>query len=227
MIGGGLVGLTLVFLWDRRGPHRLYPRDLWSLGHPVSAGLLAMILLSVGTVAFTTYGPILLYRLHDTPPLVTGYILASGSVGWSVAAVLSSSVSRRREGLVIRLGTLLIASFDGSGSAGRQWPGAGHRPGVFSQGSGFGLSWAHLTRRLRCAPAGGAVSAAVPALQRLGYAIGAALCGTIANQAGLADDARAATIANAATWLLVLSVPVVMFGAFWAWRLARDDFSEN
>ena len=27
LIGGGLVGLALVFLWDRRGPDRLYPRD--------------------------------------------------------------------------------------------------------------------------------------------------------------------------------------------------------
>ena len=231
LIGGGLVGLALVFLWDRRGPDRLYPRDLWSLGHPVSAGLLAMILLSVGTVAFTTYGPILLYRLHDTPPLVTGYILASGSVGWSVAAVLSSSVSRRREGLVIRLGTLLICvSSTALVLLVANGPVLAIALVFFLQGSGFGLSWAHLTRRLvTSAPAGESakVSAAVPALQRLGYAIGAALCGTIANQAGLADDAAAPTIANVATWLLVLSVPVVMFGAFWAWRLARDNFSEN
>ena len=190
-----------------------------------------MILLSVGTVAFTTYGPILLYRLHDTPPLVTGYILASGSVGWSIAAVLSSSVSRRREGLVIRLGSLLIcASSVALVLLVANGPVLAIAGAFFLQGSGFGLSWAHLTRRLvTSAPAGESakVSAAVPALQRLGYAIGAALCGTIANQAGLADDAAAPTIANAATWLLVLSVPVVMFGAFWAWRLARDDFSEN
>ncbi|MDP7380826.1 MAG: MFS transporter, partial [Alphaproteobacteria bacterium] len=152
-------------------------------------------------------------------------------VGWSIAAVLSSSVSRRREGLVIRLGSLLIcASSVALVLLVADGPVLTIAGALFLQGSGFGLSWAHLTRRLvTSAPAGESakVSAAVPALQRLGYAIGAALCGTIANQAGLADDAAAPTIANAATWLLVLSVPVVMFGAFWAWRLARDDFSEN
>ena len=55
------------------------------------------------------------------------------------------------------------------------------------QGGGFGIAWPFVTRVIVAVadPAESTIaSSAVPTMQRIGYAVGAALCGIIANASG-------------------------------------------
>ena len=184
-----------------------------------------MFLLSTATVAFTTYGPFLMYHLHQAPPLVTGYILALGAVGWSISAVFFSGTNPKYESLYIRLGpSLILATTIGVAVAVPNGPLAAIGVLAFLQGAGFGMCWVYIMRRVVASVPENEkakVSSSIPSLQRLGYAIGAALSGVIGNQIGIADTDYDGQQADAATWLYIAFIPLAIAGTAGAWRLAR------
>lgn len=224
LITASVIGLAAVFIWDRRAPNRLFPRDLLTWRRASGTGLISMFLLSMSTVAFTTYGPFLMYHLHQAPPLVTGYILALGSVGWSLAAVFFSGANPHRESFYIRLGpSLILATTIGVAVAVPNGPLAAIGALSLLQGAGFGICWVYIMRRVVASvpvDETAKVSSSIPSLQRLGYAVGAALSGVIGNHLGIADTDYASQQAEAATWLYIAFIPLALIGAAGAWRLA-------
>ena len=50
------------------------PVELLEYRHPVGAGLLMVLALSMSTTGFWLYGPLLLKILFGTNPLIAGYI---------------------------------------------------------------------------------------------------------------------------------------------------------
>jgi hypothetical protein len=71
-------------------------------------------------------------------------------------------------------------------------------------GCGFGISWGFLSQAVMEAARPGerdAASALLPTLQSGGYAIGAAVSGLVANEAGMAAAVTADAIVHAATWV--------------------------
>ena len=205
MIALGLFLLFLFFLFDRRASdNRLLPRDAIA-PHTVTGAALAMILcVTIATVALTAYGPLLVVLLHGTSALVAGYIAACSSIGWSLAAIAVSGMPQRHDLKFIRIGMICIV-ISVIGFLYSIPNGPIPLIAFFSalDGVGFGMAWVFILRQLlACAEPleRERVSAAMPTIQRLGYALGAAFIGIVANANGFSaaltpEDARAAAIA--------------------------------
>ncbi len=216
-LAAGLACIAGFFHVDRRRVDtRLMPRLAVDPRTRTGSALAMVLCFSIATIALGTYGPLLLTMVHGTPMLTAGYVLAVESVGWSVAAVAVSGASERRDPGFIAAGMMLVtASTAGLAvvvPAGPVW-----MVGVFSAvaGGGFGMAWTFILRRVTCAvPAGERerVAAAFPTTQRLGYALGAALIGIVANGAGMADagDAEAARVV--ARWVFAACIPFAVAG---------------
>jgi hypothetical protein len=62
---------------------------------------------------------------------------------------------------------------------------------------------------------------AVPTLQMLGYALGAASAGLLANVMGFTAEAAEATVISVARWIFLAFLPLCGLGILAAWRVAR------
>ncbi len=221
-----LAGLTCLALFLRfdsaRDANRLLPRNAISLLNPVGAGLTMILCFTIAAIAISVYGPLLMVQLHGSSALVAGYVIACSSIGWTLAAVLISGVSARHDGRMIATGMLVLTSsifgFAYSVPNGPVWLVA-----VFAglEGIGFGMCWTFILRRATAlADPGEAqrVAAAIPTIQRSGYAIGAAYVGVIANGAGFAPEASNAVNASAATSIFLWCIPFALLGLVAAGR---------
>ncbi len=219
LIAGGIVSLA-IFLWlDGRGEdNRLLPRRPFSLTAPASAALTMILCFAAATVAIVAYGPLLMISLHGISALSAGYIIAAASFSWTIAAVIVSGAPDRYDPKFIAAGMLLIAvSVVGYCFA------VPHGPVwlivIFAivQGVGFGLAWTFTLRQAASlAPADDKerIAGALPTAQRLGYALGAAVIGVVANAAGFADAADRAEIARAGMIIFAACVPIAALGLF-------------
>jgi len=222
----GLLGVGLVFWLDARRPEsRLFPSRPFDWRSPVGTGMTMIAAFSVATVSFGLYAPLILTNLHGMTLLTTGYIIASESIAWSVLSILVANAPAHRERLIITAGAFMIAG----GIAGFAYAvPQGNLPLIlFSailQGGGFGIAWPFVTRMIVAAaqPAERTIaSSAVPTMQRLGYAVGAAIAGIIANAGGFSKGLSAETAAGAASWLFVAFLPLAVVGCVAGWRTAR------
>ncbi|WP_256751409.1 MFS transporter [Mesorhizobium sp. Mes31] len=219
----GLIGLALFFYIDALKPRsRLFPARLFSWRTPVGAGMTMVAAFSVATCSFGVYGPLLLTSLHDISLLTTGYIIAAESIAWSILSILVANAPPRRERLIIVGGAVMIAS----GIAGFAYTiPAGSIPLILMcallQGGGFGIAWPFLTRVIVASARHDEqtiASAAVPTMQRIGYAVGAALAGIVANASGFSEGLNHDAAANVATWLFLAFVPLGIVGCLAALR---------
>ncbi len=211
------IACLLVFLRldGRRGDQRLLPFGPFRLATPVGASLTLVLCFSMATIAITAYGPLLVTALHGTSALVAGYIVACSSIGWSVAAVLVSGAAERHDPKLIASGMIMVTAsiigFAYSVAAGPVWLIA---VCAVAEGAGFGLAWTFILRRITgLAPVQERerVSGAIPTVQRLGYALGAAYIGIVANAAGFADAERGAT-SSVAIAVFLASLPFAALG---------------
>ena len=172
--------------------------------------------LSIATIAITAFGPLLVTAIHDASPLTAGYIVASSSVGWTVLAVLVSGSPERLDRLMIALGmilvTLSILGFLYAVPNGPIWLIA-----VFAamEGGGFGMAWTFILRRTTALAEAGEVqriSGAIPTVQRLGYALGAAYIGIVANASGFLSMETPAAAAEVARWIFAHVCPLRQWG---------------
>ncbi len=213
----GVMALFVFLILDgRKTENRLLPHRPLSLRTPVGAGLILVLAFSTTTVAITVYGPYLITLLHDEPPIVGGYVMACMSIGWAFVAFLVSGVPEKHDGRMIIFGmslvTLSLPGYAYSLPNGPVWLIA-----LFAalQGAGFGSAWTFILRRaIRLAPEDEheRVASAIPTLQRLGYALGAAYAGILANAAGLSGDAGPDIITTVA-WVVPLAcLPAAAIG---------------
>jgi len=222
----GLAGIALVFVLDARRPlSRLFPRHPFAWRSAVGNGMTMIAAFSVATVSFGLYAPLILTKVHGVPLITTGYIIASESIAWSVLSILVANARPERERLIITLGALMIAG----GVAGFAYAvPEGIIPLILFcailQGGGFGIAWPFVTRMIVAAAAPEErtiASSAVPTMQRMGYAVGAAIAGIIANSAGFSEGFTAETAAGAASWLFVAFLPLAAIGCISGWKMAR------
>jgi hypothetical protein len=154
--------------------------------------------------------------IHGLSPLFAGYVIAVSSIGWSAAAVIVAGSPERRDPFVILAGIALVALgvvfYVAAVPDGPVWFIA---VAALLEGGGFGIAWTFILRRLTAlTPLADAerVSSALPTLQRLGYAVGAALMGLVANAAGLHEGMTAGEAHRAAQWIFGASVPLALAG---------------
>ncbi len=228
LCGGGVV-IFVVFLWlDSLSPTtRMLPTRAFSLRERAGAGMLMVLLISLSTMSFMVYGPLLLRILYGVDALSAGYIAASESIAWGVVAVLFAGVRESAHPALIRIGcAITVVGIVGFALSMPDSSVLLIMPWALAQGAGFGMMWAVAVRRIVEASDAGereCASSAVPTIQHLGFAIGAAMCGIVGNAAGLGETMSEANARIAAFWVFAAFLPLAGLGYVAAWQLSRRD----
>ncbi|MGK9232604.1 MFS transporter [Inquilinus limosus] len=216
-VAAALLVLAAVVLADRRSRDRLFPSDAFTFRSTVGAGLWVVLLMPVAQAATTVYLNITIQHLWGYGPTMAGYVSALMALSWSGSAVLVAGIVRpEAQRRLIRLGPFLLAL----GLLGVMAAVATGRPWLLMLcqvliGAGFGISWAFLSQAVMEAARPGerdAASALLPTLQSGGYAIGAAVAGLIANEAGMAAALTPEAIIPAASWVFGIAALLGMLG---------------
>jgi MFS family permease len=226
-LGGlGLLLLWLFFRLDGRAlDDPLFPRGSLDLSRPVGAGIVMVLATATATISFTVYGPILMKALYGAGPLTAGYMIAIESVSWSVAAIVFSGATAAAERRVIRAGSVMmtiavagLAIVFPNGSL------LSLVPFLILSGAGFGMAFAFILRRVvtHARPEERErASTSIPTIHWMGYAIGAAASGIVANLAGFAEGITPSGAQTVGFWIFAAFVPLALFGNFAAWRLTK------
>lgn len=219
----GLMGLAFLIRRDSAAGNRMFSPRPWSLSRAAGAATTMVFMSAFSTVSFTLYGPVLMQVLHRADPLEAGFYVASESVAWSVAAIAVSSVGTRAEGPLILAGSLLITlGVVGFAVAMPAGPMPALLPFALCQGAGFGMAWGFVVRRaIAATPLAerDTVSSSMPTLQMIGYAIGAAAAGIVANGAGFSGGLSADSAGTVAIWVFAAFLPFALWANIAAWRL--------
>ena len=226
LVGLGLILLS-TFLWldQRAGDDRLLPNHRLPFRGPFGAALLMILCLAIATIAIGAYGPLLMTMIHGISALTAGYILACSSFGWTATAIIVSGSPERLDGRMIRIGISLVAvsvaGFVYAVPQGPMWLIA-----IFStmEGAGFGLAWTFVLRQTTAlVPPDDLerMSGAIPTVQRLGYALGAAYVGIVANALGFEAVETGPQAAQVATWIFAACLPFAALGMIGMVRLLR------
>lgn len=209
-----------------REQDRLLPRHPIGLGNQISAGFTMILCFTIASIAISVYGPLLMTLLHGVSALVAGYVIASSSIGWSIAAVTVSGFDERHDTRMILLGmAMLSVSILGFVYSVPQGPVGLIALFALLEGAGFGTCWTFILRRMtRLAAAGEQqrVAAAMPTVQRFGYAFGAAYIGIVGNAVGLDRLPQHAVAMTAAQVVFMACIPFALLGFVAALRFTAQ-----
>lgn len=224
----GVLALITLVRWDQMAVHALLPRQAFQLGSPLGVLLILCFLMSLSEMSYTVYGALILQTVYDFSPLEAGYGLVVFAIGWTVAEVFSAHAPVRfaRQILVMGpvfliSGMMLVAMTVGHASPGYVILGG------FLMGCAMGIVWPHLISmalRLGHGEDDAIIAGAVPTLQRVGLALGAAIAGVLANSAGLSHGLSAETMTNAARWTHIgMTIPMffILFVLLRQWNVLR------
>ncbi|MBP0599778.1 MFS transporter [Herbaspirillum sp. LeCh32-8] len=230
-VAGGVLLGWMVMRIDLRHRVSLLPRDGYATGTVMGKVFACVSLLVIGSCT-EIFVPYFLQTLHGYQPLAAGYMTAVMAGGWSVGSLLSSGRAATTADRMVRVGPMLM-------SAGLLalavllpgvWVGAGWLADAFivlalaAAGMGIGLGWPHLIERaMRAAKPGeeNLTSAAVTTVQLYAMAIGAALVGLVANQAGVIAPGGVEGAGQAAAVLFAVFAIAPALAVRLARRLAR------
>ena len=223
LIGSAVVLVGWAFCLDTRATNRLFPSQPLSLKTIVGTASWIFLLFGMTSSQGTVFMPLVVHVLYGVSLLEAGYITALLSIAWTIMALYSASLLGRRVRLVIMLGPLLIlCGVVGLAVYVAQGPLLLLGVCVSLIGAGIGVCFAHISSwTIAAARLGEGVltASAIPTLQSLGIAVGAAVAGLAANTAGLATDISPATVAAAATWVYWLGIIAPAALTVLAWRL--------
>jgi MFS family permease len=225
-----VLGLALLAAFLRldgqAGDNRLMPKNPFTLSNTTGSAFVMIFSLCVATIAITAFGPLLITAIHNTSALTAGYVIACSSIGWTIAAISVSGLPERLDRLMIGIGVaVIVASVIGFIYAvpnGPVWLIA-----VFAtaEGAGFGAAWTFVLRRtlsLADPTEVQRISGAIPTVQRLGYALGAAYIGIVANAVGFADMNGTQDATLVAKWVFLACIPFAAMGLLGMFRLNRN-----
>ncbi len=225
-IGLGLLCLLAFVLRDARtSAARILPSGMVRVTDPMSAGLWMVLCLAASTIAINIYVPFFLVSLLDVSALTAGYVIATEALFWTITAALLSGSPEHRDRLLIGIGigviTLSALGLLVSVPSGNFWL---ITVSAILQGIGFGTAWALIMRRIvGLAPEAekDRAAAAIPTLQRTGFAIGATFLGLIATSSGLRDGASLAELTQAAGWIFSGSLIPLALSIFLCTKFLR------
>ncbi|WP_374384463.1 MFS transporter [Dongia sp.] len=187
-IAAGIVAVALALKLDRHAHSHLITTVFPSFRHRVSLGLWILILMPMGEAGVFVYTPYLLQLDRGLSPTWAGYFGAIHALTWSFSALCVAALAPRWHSLAIIVGPALLAA----GLALQSVTMTGV-PIIYVGfalalvGIGFGISHSFINQRIMAAaPAGeeDATATAIPTLECLGGAVGAAAVGLIGNAAG-------------------------------------------
>ncbi len=196
LIAGAFAALAAMVAIDHRAEAPLLPSDAFSISTPTGMGLWLALLLSITYSPLQIYVPIFLQRLHGLDPLGAGYAVAGASLGWTAAAIVVAGAQDRVPGRLIVAGPIVMAA----GLAAVAWlmpvrPVFAVVPAIVLVGAGIGMCWVFVAQRVMSDARKGeetVAASSIATVQQMGFAVGAAIAGLVANASGLADDVTAA-----------------------------------
>ncbi len=206
LLAAGIAALVAVVAFDGRLGPQLFPASAFDRSSVLGRGFLMLFLMSAGHSAGSTYLALLVREVFDLGPAAVGYIVVTMALTWSaVAMVVSRFASLDARHRTMRIGPLFqMAGFVAIAAA----IGLGWLPlvvlGQMAIGAGFGLAWANVNQAAMEAAGEGErdrASALLPTMSTAGYAVGAAVSGTIAAATGLAAQLADGTAGVTAAWL--------------------------
>ena len=211
----GMMGIgTFIFLDGSSEENRMLPLNAWNPRFAQGAVLVIVLFLTAATAGLITYGPLILARLHDLSAVSIAFILIFESVGWSIVAISLSGISLRYYKFLIFGGFLAVTI-----GVFVLWYAMVPGPiwlitfGAFLLGGGFGAAWPYLVQRattLAEAVDTERVATALPTVQRLGFALGAAITGIVANSSGFVQAETVGAIAHSSYWIFgILIIPAM------------------
>ncbi len=224
----GLASLAL-FLWldEQAGKQRLLPRRAFDMRRPTGAALTMNLLLSLATVAISSFMPLLISQIHGASALTIGYVVACASISWTLMAILVSGSPERRDSTLITIGVLMIvASVIGFYYALPRGPVWLIALCSALDGAGFGMAWTFLLRRttaLADPKDRERIAGAFPTVQRLGIALGAAYVAIVANASGFATMQTVAEASHVARVVYAACLPVALLGLLSMIQLVRPQ----
>lgn len=219
----GILAMAAMLAVNARTGDRLLPRAAADLGAATGQGLMVIFFCEAATVGFSVYGPTFIQVLHGADPLLSGYVIGGIAAGWTAFSFVVAGLKPRHEGRAIRIGAVTIVAGVAWGAYEMVHGGlVGITLSMVLLGSGFGICWAFLAKRV----IGGApleeqplASAAVPTTQLIGGATGAAAAGALANALGFAHGVTPESGLANGLWLFCAFVPLALAGLAAAWRL--------
>ena len=200
-----IAALVAMLRLDRTALSPLLPSDAFSWRTPTGVGLWMALLICISFSPLQIYVPIFLQRLHGLDPLAAGFTVASASFGWTVASLATAGASRPWSDRLILAGPVVMGV--SLMAIGLFMPHAAIwllLPAIVLLGMGIGQCWPFVAHRVMGgANAGEEIIAAssVPTIQQMGFALGAAVAGLVANASGLSAGMADAGIVRAAFWV--------------------------
>ena len=223
LLAVAIAALMLALRLEREARVRLLPSGMLSLEKQLGKGYCMIFLLGMSTTPGGVYVPLLVQMLHGISPASAGYLYAVQSLSWTTGTFLTARVARERVHRVLVLGPLLMASgFVALFLTIASGPVAAIAVALLLVGLGIGTCWTHIGAVVLSsgrADEGTVTASMIPTTQLFAVALGAALSGIIANQAGLAGDASPAAAVLAGAWLFGSFTVVPLTAAAIAWRL--------
>ncbi|MFC0315733.1 MFS transporter [Gordonia phosphorivorans] len=224
-----VVAAAAFVLRERSASNRVLPKQTYRGSSPLRWIYLAIALLTLAST-IETFVPLFGQRLGGMSPLVAGLLGAAISWGWTVASLISSTVTTASTQRAVQVaGPLLISvGFVGYGALQSEAPSgavvAGWFAALFVAGCGIGMAMAHwLTAGLRISddPHEAAhVSAGMNTTQLIATAFGAALAGLLVSVGGPAVLGSARVLSFGYALIGVVAVAAV-FAEFAAQRRHR------
>ena len=229
LIAGAVLALVVMLRLDRVAPNPLLPSDAFSLRTPTGVGLWVALLLCITYSPLQIYVPIFLQQLHGLDPLAAGFTVASASLGWTAASLGAAGTSESQRDRLIWSGPVVM----GISLMIIAWLTPGPHTlllvPIVLLGIGIGQCWPFVAQRVMAGAKEGeeAIAASsVPTVQQVGFALGAALAGLVANASGLTAGIAGEGMLRAAFWVpasFVISAVLAVLAALRLCRLRRPE----
>jgi hypothetical protein len=201
LVAGAVVTIAVMLRLDGRAKDRLFPARMLSLGSRLGSGFWLVFFVAMSTTPSSVYIPLLVQVLHGISPASAGYFYAGQSLAWTTAALVSARLSGPRARAALVAGPVLIAAgFAGLLATIGSGPVAAIVGSMLLVGAGVGTCWAHAGAIIMgsAREGEGAMTASlIPTTQTFAVALGAAVCGIVANAAGLSTGAARPVVAHA------------------------------
>jgi MFS family permease len=205
LILGALLGVAGMLWLDHVAENSLLPSWPTSFRHTVGTGYWIFFLMSLSFAPLGIFLPLLAQRLHGVEPIWAGYVSAVLSLGWSTGSFVAAGASQPMQRVLIVTGPLcLLVGIAGQGMFIATGPLLPLILLIFLAGLGIGQCHVHVSNRVMSTAREGEESltaGAIPTMQSLGIAFGAATAGLLANVAGLSGGISVATLTEVTEWI--------------------------
>ncbi len=222
------IGLLAMYVWldAKQGSRRMLPIGASRLTQPVGAGLALTLCMTACLMSFVIYGPIILIRLYGLTPLSAGFVLIIEALSWGTFAVLFSGLPVRYERPIVIAGSCVVVL--GIAAQTLTVPATSVTLialALIVSCAGFGAMWGYIIKRVTSQANTNdktRASSIMPVTQQIGFALGAALAGVIANNLGFSDTSTNDELRAISPWLFAAFLPVAFAGCLFAWWFTAD-----